>query len=95
MRISSKSCTFKILKFSEAFNYFKTSAVDTFLLNIQESIAKQNIHIKITFLDSLNRIKKHAYDYFMSCRLIGSSFFADFYANLHCKYTKTYLNGSF
>lgn len=83
MRISSKSCTFKILKFSEAFNYFKTSAVDTFLLNIQESIAKQNIQIKIKFLDSLNRIKKHAYDYFMSCRLIGSSFFCRFL----CKYT--------
>lgn len=74
MRISSKGCTFKILKFSEAFNYFKTSAVDTFLSNIQESIAKQNIHIKIKFLDSLNRIKKHAYDYFMSGPLIGSIF---------------------
>lgn len=95
MRISSKGCTFKILKFSEAFNYFKTSAVETFFFNIQESIAKQNIHIKIKFLDSLNRIKKHAYDYFMSGRLIGSIFFADVVANLHCKYTKTYLNRNF
>lgn len=56
MRISSKGCTFKILTFSEAFNYFKTSAIETFFFNIQESIAKQNIHIKIKFLDSLNRI---------------------------------------
>lgn len=96
MRISSKGCTFKILKFSEAFNYLKTSAVETFFINIQEGIAKENIHIKIKFLDSLNRIKKHAYDYFMSVRLIGSIFFfADFVANLHCKYTKTYLNRSF
>lgn len=75
MRISSKGCTFKILKFSEAFNYLKTSAVETLFFNIQESIAKENIHIKIKFLDSLNRIKKHAYDYFMSVRLIGSIFF--------------------
>lgn len=83
MRISRKSCTFKILKFSEALNYFKTSAVDTFLLNIQESIAKQNIQIKIKFLDSLNRIKKHAYDYFMSCRLIGSSFFLQIFMQIY------------
>lgn len=84
MRISSKGCTFKILKFSEAFNYLKTSAVETLFFNIQESIAKENIHIKIKFLDSLNRIKKHAYDYFMSVRLIGSIFF---FCRFCCKFT--------
>lgn len=83
MRISSKGCTFKILKFSEAFNYFKTSAVETFFLNIQESIAKQNIQIKIKFLDSLNRIKKHAYDYFYELSAYWEFFYLQIFMQIY------------